>query len=457
MIQSYNDFLAGKQQFGSDSGFAPHWLPDGLFDFQKHLVEWSVRKGRSAILADCGLGKTYMQLVVAENIVRETNRPVLVLTPLAVAQQTAREAEKFGIDAEVSRDGKYATKIVITNYERLHYFDATDFAQICCDEGSILKNFDGKLKAAITEAMRTCPYRTTWSATAAPNDYFELGTTSEALGYLGYQDMLTRFFKQETAKDQLGWGRTTHRFRGHAEGPFWQWVCSWARAVRKPSDIGFSDDQFQLPELIEQECLIESSKARAGQLFSTPARSLREQQEECRINLNERCEAAAELAGQHPGATVLWCNTNAEADLLERLLPNALQVSGGMKDELKEERLLGFQAGDFPQLITKPKIGCFGLNWQHCHNVINFPTNSFEQYYQLVRRCWRFGQKHRVTVNTVATIGQLGVLANLQRKAMQASRMFDAITANVTAATNIERSNGFHTKEEVPAWLYMSR
>lgn len=457
MTPGYTEFLAAKQQHGSQSGFVPHWMPNGLFNFQQHLVDWAVRKGRAAIFADCGLGKTYMQLVWAENVVRETNRPVLVLTPLAVAHQTAREAEKFDIEAEVSRDGKFARKIVITNYERLQYFNSSDFGGVVCDESSILKNFDGRTKAAITEFMRMVPYRLPCTATAAPNDYFELGTTSEALGYLGYQDMLGMFFKQETAKDQLGWGRTTYRFRGHAEMPFWKWVCSWARAVRKPSDIGFSDDRFRLPELNEREHVVETGKARAGQLIPTPARSLAEQREESRITLRERCEAAAALAEQHSGATVLWCHTNAEADLLESMLPDALQVAGSMKDELKESRLLGFQAGEFRQLITKPKIGCFGLNWQHCHNVIYFPSNSYEQYYQSIRRCWRFGQARPVESHIIATEGQVGVMRNLQRKAQQADRMFDAITANVTAATNIDRSTVFQTQEEVPQWLCMNR
>ena len=264
-----------------------------------------------------------MQLVWAENVARKTGQPVLVLTPLAVSYQTVKEAEKFKIEACRQNGGKPQSRIVVTNYERLHHFSAADFGGVVCDESSILKNFDGRRKAEITEFMRTRSYRLLCTATAAPNDCFELGTSSEALGYLGYQDMLTRFFKQETKKDALGWGRTTYRFRGHAEQPFWRWVCSWARACRKPSDLGFDDQKFILPKLVEREIIVENSTPRPGMLLPIPAKSLREQREERRITLHERCELAADLAMQEKGPSVMWCHMNAEADLLEKLIPDA--------------------------------------------------------------------------------------------------------------------------------------
>ncbi len=453
MSTKYEDFLATKTQLSGNDGFDPLWLPDFLFDFQRELVRWAIEKGRAAIFADCGLGKTPMQLVWAENVVRKTNRPVLIATPLAVSHQTTREAEKFGIECERSIDGNYSAKIVITNYERLHHFNRDDFAGFVGDESSIVKNYAGKRKAEITEFMRTLPYRLLCTATAAPNDFYELGTSSEALGYLGYQDMLSKFFKQETKKDHLGWGRVKYRFRGHAEEPFWRWVCSWARVCRKPSDLGFSDEGFQLPPLVENEVVIECQKLRKGMLLPVPARGLQEQREERRITLVERCEAAAQNAIDHDGPTVLWCHLNPEGDLLEKLIPDGLQVCGSMSDDKKEERLLAFQAGELKILVTKPKIGCFGLNWQHCHNVVCFPSHSWEQYYQAVRRCWRFGQDSPVNVTIVTTEGELGVLRNLQRKAEAADRMFGALSRHANDALHIDRNTTYNDEEEVPGWL----
>jgi hypothetical protein len=247
-VNEYQEFLARKAQLDGDHGFDPVWTPDFLFDFQATLVEWATRKGRAAILADCGLGKTPMQLVWAENVVRQTGKPVLILTPLAVTQQTALEAEKFGITAARSHRGEIDAPIVITNYERLHLFDPDDFSGMVCDESSILKSFEGTTRAAITEFMRRLPYRLLTTATAAPNDYIELGTSSEALGYLGYMDMLGRFFITTQGSNHVYRGKyriadaNGWRFRGHAEGPFWRWVSSWARAMRRPSDLGFSDE-----------------------------------------------------------------------------------------------------------------------------------------------------------------------------------------------------------------------
>ena len=452
MYASYAEFLERKSQLDSGDGFAPLWMPDFLFDFQRHLVEWSLRKGRAAIFADCGLGKTPMQLVWAENVARKTGGRVLILTPLAVSSQTLREAAKFGIDVKRSQDGTHTGNLVITNYERLHYFDPKDFTGCVCDESSILKNFAGTTKAAVTEFCRLLPYRLLCTATAAPNDFDELGTSSEALGYLGYQDMLSRFFKQETKKDHLGWGRTKYRFRGHAEQPFWRWVCSWARVCRRPSDLGFSDDQFLLPELREHEYITKTSKLREGMLLPLPAITMQEEREERRLTLEDRCQAVADMVPPDE-PVVVWCHLNSEGDLLERLIPDALQVSGSMPDEKKEERLLAFQDGTLRAVIVKPKIGCFGLNWQHCHTVLMFPSHSWEQYYQAVRRCWRFGQREPVDVHIVTTEGEHRVLANLQRKARQADQMFESLTRYANDALTIERRDDFDHQEEVPTWL----
>jgi hypothetical protein len=452
-MKTYSDFLKAKTQLTGDDGFSPLWMPDFLFDFQRDLVEWSILKGRAAIFADCGLGKTPMQLVWAENVHRKTKKPVLIIAPLAVSAQTICEGRKFDIEVTQSRDGKHGDGIWITNYERLHHFDPAGFAGVVCDESSAIKNFDGKRRALITEFMRTRPYRLLCTATAAPNDYFELGTSSEALGYLGFQDMITQFFKQDTKKDYLGWGRTTYRFRGHAEHPFWRWVCSWARACRKPSDLGYSDERFVLPPLNEIEHLVECSVPRPDMLFALPARTLQEQRQERRVTITKRCEKAAEIRGENNGSFVTWCHLNDEADLLEQMMPDALQVSGSMSTDLKEERLLAFQDGELATLVTKPKIGCFGLNWQHCHRITCFPSHSWEQYYQAVRRCWRFGQDQPVDVNIITTEGEIGVLKNLQRKANQADEMFESLTRSMADELHISRETNLDKKEEVPAWL----
>lgn len=450
----YRRFLDGKTQIGGSSGFDPVWMPDFLYPFQVFLCEWAIRQGRSAIFADCGLGKTPMQLTWAENVVRKTNRPVLLLTPLAVSAQTVQEAEKFGIEAVKSRDGKVdGPKIVVTNYERLHYFNPDDFVGVACDESSAIKCFDAKRTAAITEFMRRMQYRLLCTATAAPNDFFELGTSSEALGYLGFRDMITHFFKQETSKDHHGWGRTKYRFRGHAQEPFWQWVSSWARALRRPSDYGFSDDKFQLPTLNEQQTVVQTAKPRDGMLFTVPARDMREERAERRHSIQERCERAAEAVNAVDGPSVSWCELNEEGDMLERMIDGAVQVSGSMSDDAKEEVLLGFTSGQVKRLVTKPKIGAWGLNWQHCSNITVFPSHSFEQYYQLVRRCWRFGQKRQVDVLLITCEGQGGILTNLQRKQQQTIEMFDSLVRHMNDAIYLSSRDVFPESEEVPTWL----
>jgi hypothetical protein len=454
----YNSFVLSKSQANCDDGFTPVWVPDFLFDFQKSLVEWAILRGRAAIFADCGLGKTAMQLTWAENVVRHTNRPVLVLAPLAVAPQTVHEAAKFGVAATRSADGTFPadSRIVVTNYHRLHHFDPADFAGVVCDESSILKNFDGKTKATVTEFMRRLPYRLLCTATAAPNDYVELGTSSEALGYLGYQDMISRFFKQITAKDYLGWGRTKYRLRGHAERDFWRWVCSWARSVRRPSDLGFDDGPFVLPEMEVREHVIKATRPAPGRLFDVAAETLAEQREEARRTLPERCDTVAGLVADTGHPAVAWCHLNEEGDRLAESIPGAEQVSGSDPDERKEELFAGFAAGQFRVLVTKPKIGGFGMNWQHCAHMTFFPSHSFEQYYQSVRRSWRFGQARPVVVDLVTTDGGAGVRASLQKKAKQAELMFSRLVELMNQGRDVAPAAYGEAPEQLPRWLAAS-
>lgn len=463
-MTEYDDFLLAKTQAGSESGFTPVWMPDFLFDFQSWLLEWGVRKGRAAYFADCGLGKTPLQLVWGENVVRKTNRPVLLLTPLAVSAQTIAEGEKFGIECKRQREGGFFTGINITNYERLHYFNPNDFAAVICDESSILKSFDGATRLAITEFMRKVPYRLLCTATAAPNDYIELGTSSEALGELGYIDMLQRFFKndQNTVKPMVYRNkgqnfaqlddRAKWRFKGHAEPAFWRWMSFWARAIRKPSDYGFPDGAFILLPLTEVQHVVKTNTLAPGMLFPMPAVSLPEQREERRRTIKERCEKVAELVDDGEQA-LIWCHLNDEGDLLEELIPGAVQVSGKDADESKEEKFLDFARGKIKDLVTKPKIGAWGLNFQNCAHVTSFPSHSFEQYYQGIRRCWRFGQKRPVRSDMVTTEGEKDVMENLQRKARAADHMFTRLVAEMNHAMHIETGTKYETPTEVPAWL----
>jgi hypothetical protein len=480
----YSVFVRNKSQSASDGGFAPLWLPDALFDFQRALVEWALRKGRAAVFADCGLGKTPMQLAWAENVVRKTNRPALILTPLAVSAQTVREAEKFGVDCRRVAPGGAVdgARVYVTNYERLHHLDPGDFAGVACDESSILKSYSGETKKAVTRFTNKTEFRSLWTATAAPNDYIELGTSSEALGGLGYTDMLSRFFKQSDRKGSriedvkasradrdMGamatggnhFGKLSFRvsqqigqwrMKGHAVTPFWRWVASWARACRKPSDLGaFDDARFVLPPLIENEHVVKPRRPDDGMLFTMPAFGLQEEREERKRTLQERCEFVAGLVN-HDRPAAVWCHMNPEGDLLEELIAGAVQVSGADADEAKEEAYAAFASGEARVLVTKPKIGAWGLNWQHCSDVVTFASHSYEQYYQSVRRCWRFGQTRPVTVDVVSTDGETRVRDSMIRKSRAADLMFAELVKYMRDASGVSLSVSDEKAIEVPTW-----
>lgn len=452
---SYETFLGRRTKFEDRRGFDPVWMPEFLFDFQKYMVEWALLEGRAALFEECGLGKTPQQLVWAENVVRKTNKPVMLSTPIAVGAQTIREAEKFGIVAKRTRDGNCdGTPCVwVTNYEQLHKYDPSQFAGFVGDESSAIKDFKSERRNVVNDFCRLMPYRLLCTATAAPNDYDELGTSSEALGRLGYRDMVTTFFRQETRKDHKGWGRTKLRFRGHAEQPFWAWVCSWARSLRKPSDLGFDDTRFILPPLIETEHVVETAKARPGMLFSIPARDMREERAERRHSLEERCGMAADIGAEIVGPATFWCELNDEADELERIIPGAVQVSGSDFDDAKEEKLAAFSAGQIERLVLKPAIGAYGLNWQHCANAVVFPSHSFERYYQLVRRFYRFGQTKPVSVHLIVCEGERGIMKSLERKTIQAANMFESIVSHMKDAMHLASGDNFIEREEIPTWL----
>lgn len=450
-MNEYLKFLESKKHSSSNYGIDPNFIHEDMFDFQKYVAEYIIKKGRCAGFLDTGTGKTIIEIITAVNYIKHTNKPVLIITPLAVAFQFIKEAEKFGIDdIEYSKDGKFTKKIVIANYERLHYFDTSMFDCVICDESSILKNFDGAIKNHITSFLKKVRYRFLFTATPSPNDFIELGTSSEALGYLGYTDMLTRFFtNNEDTISPMNIG-TEWILKGHAKENFFKWVSGWSISMRKPSDLGFDDSRFILPELITNYHTVKNEKNMyiKGQasLFNVVAKSMSEVREESRYTIEKRCEKAAELSLPHE-LSVYWCNLNKEGDLLQSLDKNAYQIKGGMDIDQKEELLLGFFQGDIKKLITKPKMTAFGLNWQHCGHTVFFPTFSWEQYYQSIRRFWRFGRVGEVIADLVLSDGQRRVMESLIAKGNKASELFSKLNANLH--TNFETKNKEFNKEIV--------
>jgi hypothetical protein len=445
---NYEDFIKNKKHSIGNFGFEANYIPDIAFDFQKYIIEKAITKGRMAIFADTGLGKTLIQLSIAKNIINHTNKKVLILTPLAVAFQFILEAEKLGIDdIEYSKDGKHTKKIVICNYERLHYFDSNDFVGIILDESSILKNFDGKTKWSVTSFMKKIPYRFLSTATPAPNDYIEFGTSSEALGYLPYMDMLTKFFannENNVRPQDIG---TKWYLKPHAKNEFFSWLNQWSISIKKPSDLGFSDERYKLPNLIENKVYVKNEKNwvinNQIMLFNGIAKTMSEVREEQKGTFTERCEKAVELAKDK--TSVYWCNFNDEGDLLNELDKDAIQLKGGMTIEKKEDILLNFANGNIKRIITKPKITSFGLNWQHCNHTVYFPTWSYEQYYQSIRRFWRFGQTKDVTVDLVLSDGQKRVIDTLLYKTNKAIEFNKLIQSNINGVVDLSKKE--FTKE----------
>lgn len=467
---TYDQFIERKSQIGGMSGFDPVWMPDFLKGFQRHLVEWSIRKGRSAIFADCGLGKGPMQLVWAENVARYTNKNVLILAPLAVSHQFEREGEKFGIEVRRSDDGRPTGKLTVTNYDRLEKFSPDDYAGLACDEISIVKHWSGATQKAVTRFASKIPYRLGCTATPAPNDFIEMGTVSEALGEMTYTDMLAMFFRQlsddekkrrATATDIIHSKRLSWRvlqsmgqwaLKSHAFEPFWKWVSSWARACRKPSDVGpFDDSEFVLPPLNRFDHTVKPRTAPEGMLFTVPAFGLNQEREERRRTLDERAELVSALTKDSDSA-VVWCHLNPEGDRLEKEIPGAVQVKGSNSIEEKEEKILAFLGGQARVLVTKAKIAGLGLNMQHCAHVVTFVDHSYEKFYQCVRRCYRFGQKRPVRLDVIATEGEVNVRRNMVRKEALAATMFEAVIQFMNQS-KVASANKANTPEEIPSWL----
>jgi len=431
----YKDFIAAKKHSLGDHGFTPEWFPDHAFDFQRAIIERAVKKGRIGVFADTGLGKTLIQIAIAENVIRHTNKRVLILTPLAVAFQFIDEAAKIGVsDIEHSKDGSFKAKIVVCNYERLHLLNPDDFVCVMLDESSILKNFAGKTRDQIVAFIKRVPYRFLSTATPSPNDFIELGNSSEALGYMGYMDMLTKFFKSNQGSVDSNNRNIGEKFylKPHAERDFFAWVNQWSVMVKKPSDLGFSDAGYGLPPLKVNQHMVHNTKTWSigGQdaLFAMPAQTMTEVREEQKLTVAERCERAAVLASGK--TSVYWCNLNEESALLSSLDRDAVEIVGGMSVDKKEEILVAFARGEIKRLITKARMTSMGLNWQHCNHTVFFPTWSYEQYYQAIRRFWRFGQKSEVVCDMVISEGQERVLEALEQKTQKAISLYGNLVAN---------------------------
>jgi len=435
-MSDYLEFLEKKRHTTKDHGFSPNWIPDSAFDFQRKIITKSVQKGRIGVFADTGLGKTMVQLSYAYNVVMKTNKPVLILTPLAVAFQFLKEAERIGIDdIEHTRDGKFTKKIVVCNYERLHLLNASDYAAVLLDESSILKNFDGKIRDQIVAFMRKVEFRMLSTATPSPNDFIELGNSSEALGYMGYMDMLGKFFKSNQNSVDSNNRNIGEKFylKPHAERDFFAWVNQWSIMVKRPSDIGFSNDGYDLPTLHTIKHMVYNKQSWVsdnGQsaLFAMPAKTMTEVRAEQKSTVLERCEKAVDLA--QGKVSVYWCNLNEESDCLSKLDPGATEIRGGMSIDKKEEILIAFANGEINRLITKPKMTSMGLNWQHCNHTVYFPTWSYEQFYQSTRRFWRFGQKREVTCDMVISEGQERVMQAIQEKTQKAIDLHKNLVLN---------------------------
>ena len=437
-MNDYKDFINGKRHRIQDSGFECNYMPEQAFPFQKEIIARSVKKGRMAIFADTGLGKTIIQLSIAKNVTNHTGGKVLIITPIAVGFQFLKDAEFIGIgdDVEISRDGSYSKTIVLCNYERLHKFESSDFKGVILDESSILKNFKGKTKSHITSFIKKVPYRFLSTATPSPNDFIELGTSSEVLGYMGYMDMIGRFFKSTDGSVDSGNRNIGVKFylKPHAEDSFFDWVNQWSTMCRKPSDIGeFNDERYNLPELITNTHSVRSDNwiTDNGQslMFAEQARTMSEVRYEQKLTIDDRCKTAVKLA---KGKTsVYWVNLNMESSIINKLDKDAVEITGAMSIEKKEDILKRFAEGDIKRIITKAKMTGMGLNWQHCNHCVFFPTWSYEQYYQAVRRFWRFGQTKDVNVDIVISEGQGRVTKALKEKAKKADMLYQRLTDSV--------------------------
>ncbi len=462
MSMTYDDFLHSKVQVAPESGFEypktqmnPH-----LFQWQKDIAYWALKKGRAALFEECGNGKTIQQLEFSRCVCQHTGKPVLIVAPLTVGEQTQREAFKFGYTATLCRtQADVRPGINITNYEMLEHFNGDAFGGVVVDESSILKNATGKVRTQIIDMFRNVPYRLSCTATPAPNDYMEFGNQVEFLGIMSRTEMLATFFTHD------GSNTSSWRLKGHAESRFWEWVATWAVVLTCPGDLGYPNDGYILPKLVMYEHLVETANnpTMDSSLFQWVAQTLTERRDARRMSLRERCQKAADLVAADPDDQwIVWCDLNDESALLTSLIHGAVEVRGSDKPDDKAKALRGFQNGEIPYLVTKPSIAGFGMNWQQCHNMIFVGlSDSFEQMYQAIRRCYRFGQAHPVSVHIITSAAEGAVKANIERKGAQVEFMKqnmvkytrEILTQEIRGTQRIVIPYDPQVDMRIPAWL----
>jgi hypothetical protein len=465
-MSEYAEFLAQKVRMAPPCGFEPlgDVMPAAIKPFQRDIITWACRRGRAAVFAGTGLGKTIQELTWAQQVVAHTGGRVLIFTPLAVAQQTVAEAVKFGIDgvAYAPDEARASTPIVVTNYDRRHHFDPSDFAGVVLDESGIIKDHDSRTRNDLQEACRDVPYLLCGSATPAPNDWTELGQHAEFLGVMSAKEMLAMFFVHEgavRANAEEDW-----RLKRHAAADFWRWVASWSVMIRHPRDLGYEDPGYDLPPLELRQVTVDVEyRPSSGMLFPMQASTMQERISARKDSVAERVAAAAEIVAAAPDEPwLVWCNLNAEADAIVKAIPGAVNVQGSDPAETKAKRLLGFTHGEPRILVSKPSIAGRGMNFQHCANMIFVGLNdSFEQLFQAVRRCWRFGQTRPVTAYLIASEMEGAVVANLRAKEAKYEAMAEAMVEHMrdlsTAAIRGGRvsTSVYEPTQtmEVPAWL----
>jgi len=450
----YQQFIAGKHFKSVDAGFDYVCSESWLFDYQRACVEWACRRGKAALFLDTGLGKTNCELAWARAVAEHTGKPVLILAPLCVSVQIIQEAARFGFDVHGVRDDSEIreTGIYITNYENMHNIDTGRFSGVVLDESSILKGMAGKMRSMITDAFRDTPYRLSASATPSPNDYMELGTQCEFLGILSQVEMLATFFIHDGG-DTAKW-----RLKGHGQKKFFEWLASWAVIMRDPSVFGF-DKKPDLPPLKIEQVTIDSGITDG--LLPALAQSLGERLSARRNTVEDRCQVAASLANSMNGSVLVWCALNDESAKLAAAINGAVEVSGSDSVDHKESAMLGFISGKHRVLVSKPKIAGFGMNFQHCHNMIFVGlSDSWEQYYQAIRRCWRFGQTQTVNVYVVTADIEGMVVENIKRKDDQSDRMMDEMASiakdffnDYSKASNALLAYQPKKSARIPSWL----
>lgn len=456
MIDDYMKFIESKKIKNDFKGFSPLNINPQLFGFQKDIVNWTCRKGRAAIFADCGMGKTPMQLEWARQVHEKTGGNVLVLAPLAVSKQTKKEGEKFRIKVNIARSQDDINPgINITNYEMLHKFNPNSFAGVVLDESSILKSFSGKIRTEIIEAFRSIPYKLACTATPAPNDFMELGNHAEFLGAMNRTEMLATYFIHDGG-DTSKW-----RLKGHAEDKFWEWISSWAVVIRKPSDLGYDDGKFTLPKLNIIEHTVKNEES-YDTLIPMVALTLEERHKARKSSLENRVKKAAELANNSDEQFLVWCDFNDESAALTKSIDGAVEIKGSDAPEHKENAMMDFSSGRIRVLVTKPSIAGFGMNWQNCNNIIFCGlSDSYEQFYQAVRRCWRFGQTKKVNTHIIIGSKEIAVINNIRRKQADAKIMSDNMvkwTKKITSKnikSTVRNSLHYEAEEEMilPNWI----